>query len=88
MIELKTDRGFQLVKWNDIYDKACTLQQSSIAIYEQPGTGAVWLGTGEDRMHLDEKQVKELVQRLQNWLDTGNIHLSKEKQKETRPDSQ
>jgi hypothetical protein len=85
MIEGKTSRGFQIVGWSDINNVSCNLQQSSLAIYEQPGTGAVWLGREVDRMHLNEDQVRELVQRLKNWLDTGSIHLPKSEQTEICP---
>lgn len=34
------------------------------------------------RMHLNEKQVRELIVRLQHWLDTGNLHLPNQALKE------
>ena len=39
-----TIRGFELVKFKDYYDHECSLQQSSLALFEQPGTSAIWLG--------------------------------------------
>lgn len=78
MTESRTGRGFQLVEFNDYIAKPCSLQQSSIAIHEPPGSSAVWLGQGENRMHLDQTQVEELVRRLQRWLETGRIHLREE----------
>ena len=40
----QTSRGFQKIEFKDKYAIKCTLQQSSLAEYEQPGTSAVWLG--------------------------------------------
>lgn len=40
----RTDRGFEFVNFTDHYEKACSLQASSLAILEKPGTSAVWLG--------------------------------------------
>lgn len=39
-----TERGFPLVQFEDEYGKPCQLQASSLALYEEPGTSAVWLG--------------------------------------------
>lgn len=70
-----TGRGFELVEFNDHYGTPCTLQQSSLAVYTQPGTSAVWLGPGTTRMHLDVKQVRALVRHLRAWLKTGSFEL-------------
>lgn len=40
----KSGRGFPLVEFKDFYDIPCSIQASSLAIYEQPGTSAIWLG--------------------------------------------
>lgn len=81
-------RGFEYIKFNDHYDEACSLQQSSLAGDENhlPGTSAVWLGcdhfrrhhvTGDlnGRMHLNRDQVAALIQHLQRWLDHGTFQL-------------
>lgn len=68
-----TSRGFQLIEFSDINGEACSLQQSSLAIYEQPGTSAVWLGVGENRMHLNVDMVSNLVDVLSAWLKSGNF---------------
>lgn len=39
-----TQRGFPLLNFNDCYDHPCSLQASSLAIHQEPGTSAVWLG--------------------------------------------
>ena len=69
----RTQRGFQFLEFKDRYDLPCTLQQSSLADYEPPGTSAVWLGSGADRMHLDRQRVAWLVEQLQHWLTTGEF---------------
>lgn len=79
-----TSRGFELIEFKDVNDCECSLQQSSLAIYEDPGTSAVWLGCEKNtephlgscsspRMHLNREQVAALVQRLNNWLSTGSF---------------
>lgn len=40
----RTPRGFQVIEFKDRYGISCTLQQSSLADYTQPGSSAVWLG--------------------------------------------
>ena len=41
----RTERGFEIVKFRDRYDTPCSLQMSSLADSEAPGTSAVWIGT-------------------------------------------
>ncbi len=43
----QTARGFEIVKFADRYGAPCSLQASSLAEYEKPGTSAVWLGTDD-----------------------------------------
>ncbi len=69
----RTGRGIEIIKFTDRYGEACSLQQSSLAEFEPPGSSAVWLGMGDTRMHLDVEQVRSLVGRLTNWLDTGSF---------------
>ena len=80
----KTNRGFELIEFKDCYGAPCSLQQSSLADYVQPGTSAIWLGCennqptveGHDvspRMHLNVEQVQALVTHLQKWLDEGTF---------------
>jgi hypothetical protein len=40
-------RGFPIVRFSDRYGVPCSLQMSSLAEYEKPGTSAVWLGTSD-----------------------------------------
>lgn len=70
----KTERGLELVKFVDSYGAPCSLQQSSAAIYEQPGSGAIWLGNDDgERMHLHRDQVLELLPLLASWCATGSF---------------
>ena len=69
----RTERGFELVAFIDRYGKQCSLQQSSLAEYESPGSSAVWLGIDDHRMHLDEQLVGELLPLLERWLETGSF---------------
>jgi len=39
-----TKRGFPLIEFDDCYGVKSSLQASSLAQYEQPGTSAIWLG--------------------------------------------
>lgn len=111
-----TARGFDLVNFEDEYGLACSIQESSRAVFENDdGTvddplGWLWIGIdnpepkimksralelglqlppGEvsgwmpypipqdvlinTRMHLNEKQVRGLIARLNLWLETGRI---------------
>lgn len=80
-----TGRGFELIKFKDRYGAECSLQQSSLADFEQPGSSAIWFGLcgnepkrhmGESlgmRMHLSFEQVKGLIPILQRWVDTGSF---------------
>lgn len=43
----KTGRGFEIVNFQDCYNTPCSLQASSLAEFEKPGTSAVWLGTSD-----------------------------------------
>lgn len=74
----KTERNFALVEFCDANGSECSLQQSSaIGEYDgaidNPGTSFVRLGIEPDRMHLNREQVKGLVERLQQWLSTGDF---------------
>jgi hypothetical protein len=81
----RTERGFSLIEFQDYYSEPCSLQASSLALYQQPGVSAVWLGceqaknhhvTGKQlspRMHLHRNQVEALVKHLQKWLETGKF---------------
>jgi len=68
-----TGRGFEIIHFQDANGIVCSLQQSSLADFSQPGTSAIWLGAGDDRMHLRLVDVVELTRRLNNWLAAGSF---------------
>lgn len=85
----KTARGFELIEFKDAYGFSASLQQSSAAENDNPGTSYVWLGCDENhfhemtkeplspRMHLDKNHVTQLVSYLQNWLERGTFEPKK-----------
>lgn len=74
--ETKTERGFQLIKFNALNETPCSLQQSSLAEFEPPGSSAIWLGRFgvENRMHLSLEDVKILNAYLTKWIETGKFY--------------
>jgi hypothetical protein len=70
----QTDRGFELIKFLDHNGRSCSLQQSSLAHYEPPGSSAVWLGVEDQRMHLTVGQVRELLPILRAWVEGGSFN--------------
>ena len=68
-----TDRGFQRIDFEDANGGACSLQQSSAALCEKPGAGAIWLGAGENRMHLTHEQTRQIMRFLREWLASGDL---------------
>lgn len=77
-------RGFEYLTFRDYNDELCELQASSLAIFEKPGTSAVWLGTACERMHLELHQVESLIAHLQSWLDHGTFELSERRSRSSR----
>jgi hypothetical protein len=83
----ETQRHFELISFKDRYDTPCSLQQSSLAEYNPPGSSAIWLGidrqetlhdgmfdaANRTRMHLDLAQVKALVAVLEQWIASGSF---------------
>jgi len=74
-----TERGFEIVRFQDLDGKQCSLQQSSLALYENPGSSAVRLGVGDQRMHLSRHQANEIVQHLIRWIDNESFKHVDEK---------
>lgn len=69
----KTERGFEIIRFKDFYGGECTLQQSSLALYDKPGSSAIWFGLGDKRMHINLELTKELLLHLQNWVKDGSF---------------
>lgn len=55
-----THRGFPQVEFKDYYEKDCHLQASSLALYEQPGISAVWLGISNTEAQVMAKDAERL----------------------------
>lgn len=95
----RTSRGFEFIEFKDCYGEKCSLQASSLAEYEKPGTSAVWLGceearkhpvTGEPlspRMHLNRDQVTALIAHLQSWLDNDTFAVAPNDRGQARRDN-
>lgn len=66
--EYVTDRGFKKIEFNDLYNKKCSIQKSSIASQE-----AIWFGIDGDRMHLSREDVKELLPILERFVKKGDL---------------
>jgi hypothetical protein len=83
--ERKTQRGFQIVEFDDYYGQKCSLQESSMV---EPA--AIWLGvdntgaqiTGPNgecnesvgaRMHLSIEQVKQLLVYLNTFVENDAL---------------
>lgn len=75
----KTERGFGIIEFEDIYGEKCSIQKSSLATKD-----AIWLGQDQPtitkngefagcRMHLDVRKAKWLIKELQYFVDTGEI---------------
>ena len=67
--ETSTARGFELIEFTDYFGQPCSIQASSLALYEQPGISALWIGARENRMHLTVEGVKAVRDYLTRWID-------------------
>jgi hypothetical protein len=64
MVEVtKTARGFEVIRFQDIYGEDCTLQESSLA-----DRCAIWFGAGDNRMHLDADVFADLLPHIFRML--------------------
>jgi len=59
----KTERGFEVIRFVDLYHNECSLQQSSLAT-----ESAIWFGVDDNRMHLSRDQLIEVLPYLVQWL--------------------
>jgi hypothetical protein len=60
----RTARGFEIVRFADIYGEPCTLQESSLG-----DRHAIWLGAGDNRAHIDAKLFEQLLPHINRMLD-------------------
>ena len=74
-----TSRGFLRADFRDLYGKACSIQESSLA--DEP---ALWLGVNDGshhhltcdclaRMHISQELAGELIPMLQRFVETGGL---------------
>ena len=71
----KTNRGFEIIKFGDLSKHKCSLQQSSLAVFLEPGSSVVWLGVDDSRMQLDLEQVDALILHLKAWRESGSFEI-------------
>lgn len=65
-----TSRGFKIARFADVFGQSCSLQKSSMMAPPE----CVWLGAdGENRMHLSQEHVRELLPALQHFAETGEL---------------
>lgn len=77
MKTLKSDRGFIfLYHPSNLERKDVILASESSAVgdyedsFDNPGSSFLWIGSDH---HLNRTEVKEFVNNLQHWLDTGRL---------------
>ena len=68
-----TDKGFPVIDFTDSHGTECSVEMSTLAHNEQPGTSALWIGPDKKRMHLERNQVIQLMYVLDSWLRTGEF---------------
>ena len=75
----RTSRGFEIVDFKDKNGVACSLQSSSLAEHENPGTSAVWIGCDDanPRILLPGTGWTK-VQWLDGTIADTRMHLSRE----------
>jgi len=67
-----TARGFACAEFTDANGQACSLQKSSWAAEE-----AIWLGVGDNRMHLTRADAAELLPFLERFVRKGFFDATK-----------
>jgi len=72
--QVKTSqRGFSLLSFEDTHGRKCHVKQSSASGEKPAGHSFLWLGVGDEAMHISRDQVIGLIGRLQSWVDTGEF---------------
>lgn len=64
----KTERGFDIIKFYDIYERECVIQKSSSATQN-----CIWIGRRHFAMHLNKAKVAEIIPILQKFVETGEL---------------
>ena len=63
-----TNRGFELFEFQDLYGEQCSLQKSSLATQD-----CIWFGVHENRMHLTQEMVQDLLPALCKFAVSGEL---------------
>lgn len=64
----KTERGFDLYEFTDLYGQTSSLQKSSLAT-----ENAIWFGIDGARMHLTSEMVEQMLPFLMRFAYTGDL---------------
>ncbi len=72
-VEETENGGYEKVLLLDLNGVLGSLQQSSVALCEPPGSSAVWLGPEGHRLHMKLSHVKQLHHLLGNWIESGSF---------------
>lgn len=62
-----TSRGFVRGDFTDRYGEECSIQESSAVV------PCIWLGTNDNRMHLTQTMVSNLLPLLQHFVKHGTL---------------
>lgn len=78
----QTNRGFDILKFNDSYNVECSLQKSSSALEDK-----IWFGCNSPNIKVfnKEKGLFESFQTDEDLLVTTRMHLTREQVKELLP---
>lgn len=78
----KTERGFGIIDFKDLYNHNCSLQESSLATDD-----AIWFGIDDQELTVFEENMgKYVVTKLpHNWKTNGRMHLSRTQVAELLP---
>jgi len=74
----RNGRGFQRVELDGPIGIDLHLQQSSVVgdyhdAINRPGTSAVWIGVGCQRLHLNREQAMFVLRHLRSWVAFGHF---------------
>lgn len=79
----KTQRGFSIGEFTDLYGAKCSIQKSSLATDD-----AIWLGLDKPKLTVfeNENMGKYVTTDLpRNWMVDSRMHLNREQVKELLP---
>lgn len=72
----KTNRGFDIAKFTDLYNNECSLQKSSLATED-----AIWLGISNTKLTVFEDESKgkyKIIDMPENLSVNTRMHLSRQ----------